>query len=65
MGHDWFHNGAFRMPSFEDALKQSTGKADAGAGIPRGRGDDYGAYLAEGSAGDFARKAHPTGRWAQ
>ena len=34
----------------------STGKADAGAAIPRGSGDDYTAYLEAGSAGDFARK---------
>ena len=56
MGDDWFHNGAFRVSSFDYALEQSTGKADAGAGIPRGAGDDYTAYLAAGSAGDFARK---------
>ncbi|RVU06339.1 CocE/NonD family hydrolase [Novosphingobium umbonatum] len=56
MGDDWFHYGAFRQNSFDYALGQSTGKADAGADIPRGAGDDYTAYLEAGSAGDFARK---------
>ncbi|MEQ7873500.1 CocE/NonD family hydrolase [Sphingomonas sp. ASV193] len=56
MGDDDFHNGAFRVPSFDYFLEMSTGKADAGAGIARGQGDDYTAYLEAGSAGDFARK---------
>jgi len=56
MGDDWFHNGAFRVSSLDYALGQSTGKADAGAAIPRGGSDDYAAYLAAGSAGDYARK---------
>lgn len=56
MGDDWFHNGAFRMNSFDFALRQSTGKADAGAAIPHGPGDDYTRYLAAGSAGAYAEK---------
>jgi putative CocE/NonD family hydrolase len=56
IGDDDFHNGAFRMPSFDYFLEMSTGKGDAGAKIPRGAGDDYTAYLEAGSAGDFARK---------
>ncbi|HET7577355.1 MAG TPA: CocE/NonD family hydrolase [Sphingomicrobium sp.] len=56
MGDDDFHNGAFRVPGFDYFLEMSTGKADAGAKIPRGQGDDYTAYLEAGSAGDFARK---------
>ncbi len=56
MGDDDFHNGAFRVPGFDYFLQMSTGKADAGAKIPRGQGDDYTAYLEAGSAGDFARK---------
>jgi putative CocE/NonD family hydrolase len=56
MGDDDFHNGAFRVPGFDYFLQMSTGKADAGATIPRGQGDDYTAYLEAGSAGDFARK---------
>ena len=56
MGDDWFHNGAFRVSSFDYGVGQSTGKADAGARIARGAGDDYTAYLAAGSMGDFARK---------
>jgi putative CocE/NonD family hydrolase len=58
MGDDDFHNGAFRVPSFDYFLEMSTGKADAGASIPRGQGDDYTVYLEAGSAGDFARKWH-------
>jgi len=56
MGDDDFHNGAFRVPSFDYFLEMSTGKADAGAKIARGQGDDYTTYLEAGSAGDFARK---------
>ena len=55
MGDDDFHNGAFRVPSFDYFLEMSTGKADAGAKIARGQGDDYTTYLEAGSAGDFAR----------
>src|SRR6185369_12355494 len=28
IGDDWFHNGAFRQPSFDYAVDQSTGKAE-------------------------------------
>jgi putative CocE/NonD family hydrolase len=56
MGDDDFHNGAFRVPSFDYFLEMSTGKADAGAKIARGEGDDYTTYLESGSAGDFARR---------
>ena len=55
-GDDDFHNGAFRVPSYDYFLAMSTGKADAGAAIARGQGDDYTAYLESGSAGDFSRK---------
>src|SRR3954454_69493 len=56
-GDDDFHNGAFRVPSFDYFLSMSTGKGDDGnAAIARGQGDDYTAYLEAGSAGDFARK---------
>ena len=58
MGDDDFHNGAFRLPSFDYFLAMSTGKGDAGVAIPRGGGDDYTAYLEAGSAGDFARLWH-------
>ncbi len=56
IGDDDLHNGAFRVPSFDYFLDMSTGKADAGAKIARGEGDDYDVYLQAGSAGDFARK---------
>ena len=57
IGDDDFHNGAFRVPSFDYFLSMSTGKGDdSNAAIARGKGDDYTAYLETGSAGDFARK---------
>jgi hypothetical protein len=57
IGDDDFHNGAFRVPSFDYFLSMSTGKGDSSnAAIARGQGDDYTAYLESGSAGDFARK---------
>jgi len=56
VGDDDFHNGAFRVPSFDYFLVMSTGKADSGVSIARGQGDDYDAYLEAGSAGDFARR---------
>jgi putative CocE/NonD family hydrolase len=55
-GDDWFHNGAFRTGSLGFALGQSTGKADAGARIPVGPGDDYTNFLEAGSMADYARK---------
>jgi putative CocE/NonD family hydrolase len=56
MGDDWFHNGAFRNPSIDYAVEQSTGKAEAGSGPPVGVGDDYSRYLEAGSTGDYIRK---------
>ncbi|MFL6736282.1 MAG: CocE/NonD family hydrolase [Sphingomonas sp.] len=56
MGDDWFHNGAFRVGGFDFAVSQSTGKAEAGASIPVGTGDDYTRYLEAGSMADYARK---------
>ena len=56
MGDDWFHNGAYRVGGFDFAVSQSTGKADAGASIPAGTGDDYTRYLEAGSMADYARK---------
>ncbi|MEH3035741.1 MAG: CocE/NonD family hydrolase [Sphingomonas adhaesiva] len=52
IGDDWFHNGAFRTFGFDYDLEQTVGK---GAGeVPKGTGDDYAAYLAAGSAYDYA-----------
>jgi putative CocE/NonD family hydrolase len=53
IGDDWFHNGAFRQPNFGYVLGQTAKKG--GGAVPFGSGDEYDAYLAEGSAGDFAR----------
>jgi putative CocE/NonD family hydrolase len=58
MGDDWFHNGAYRTGGFDFGLSQSTGKADAGASVHRGTGDDYSFYLEAGSMADFARTYH-------
>ncbi|WP_188657190.1 CocE/NonD family hydrolase [Sphingomonas metalli] len=53
MGDDWFHNGAFRTFGFDYDLSQTV---DKGSGaVPKGTGDDYAAYLAAGSAYDYAR----------
>src|SRR3954469_20430754 len=42
MGDDDFHNGAFRVPSFDYFLSMSAGKGDdSSAAIARGQGDDY------------------------
>jgi len=56
MGDDWFHNGAYRTGGFDFGLAQSTGKADAGASVPVGTGDDYTRYLEAGSMADYARQ---------
>jgi putative CocE/NonD family hydrolase len=53
-GDDWFHNGAFRQPSFDYVMEQTAKEGDGPA--PYGSGDDYDAYLSAGSAGDFARR---------
>src|SRR5580700_5841606 len=56
IGDDWFHNGAFRNPTMEYVVLQSTDKAQ-GESVPAvGAGDDYERFLAAGSSGDFARK---------
>jgi putative CocE/NonD family hydrolase len=56
IGDDDFHNGAFRVSTFDYIVEQSTGKAESEAKIPVGVGDDYTRYLQAGSAGDFARR---------
>jgi putative CocE/NonD family hydrolase len=55
MGDDWFHNGAFRTGSLDFAVSQSTGKAESGASVAVGTGDDYTRYLEAGSMADYAR----------
>jgi putative CocE/NonD family hydrolase len=56
MGDDWFHYGAFRTGSLDYAVGQSTDKANAGAKLAEGAGDDYTRYLEAGSIGDYAQK---------
>ncbi|HYZ48330.1 MAG TPA: CocE/NonD family hydrolase, partial [Sphingomonas sp.] len=53
MGDDWFHNGAFRMPSFDYFTGQMAKENDGQ--VPYGLGDDYEIFLNAGSAGDYAR----------
>ncbi|WP_405053579.1 CocE/NonD family hydrolase [Sphingobium sp. WCS2017Hpa-17] len=53
MGDDWFHNGAFRTFGFDYDLGQTVKKG--GGAVPKGTGDEYEAYLAAGSAADYAR----------
>ena len=54
-GDDWFHNGAFRQPSWDYHAGQTEAKSE-GQPIATGIYDDYDAYLRAGSSGDFARK---------
>jgi uncharacterized protein len=55
IGDDSFHNGAFRNPTMDYVVEQSTGKAEGGPRLAVGAGDDYTRYLEAGSAGDYAR----------
>ena len=55
IGDDWFHNGAFRQIGFDYFPAQSGQKGD-GDNVAMGAVDYYAAYLAAGSAGDYARK---------
>src|SRR5882762_7037129 len=55
MGDDWFHNGAFRQPSFDYVTSMTTNAGDNDA-VASGTGDDYVTFLKAGSAGDYARR---------
>jgi uncharacterized protein len=55
IGDDDFHNGAFRNPTLNYVVEQSTAKA-AGSLPAVGAGDDYTRYLEAGSSGDYARQ---------
>jgi putative CocE/NonD family hydrolase len=54
MGDDWFHYGAFRQPSIDYFVEQTTNRG-AGVEVPHAGRDDYSNYLEAGSAEDFAR----------
>ena len=56
IGDDDFHNGAFRVGTFDYIVELSTGKGDDDAKIPGGVGDDYTRYLNAGSIGDYVRR---------
>src|ERR1700733_14117385 len=53
-GDDWFHNGAYRNVNLDYIWGQTAQKGE-GEGLPRSGHDDYAAYLAAGSTGDYAR----------
>jgi putative CocE/NonD family hydrolase len=55
IGDDAFHNGAFRNPTMDYVVEQSTAKAEGGR-LAVGVGDDYTRYLEAGSTGDYARQ---------
>lgn len=54
-GDDWFHNGAFRVPSLSYVARQ-TGARGRSDGLATGYYDDYDSVLQAGSTGDYARK---------
>ncbi len=54
-GDDWFHNGAFRMPSLDYVAGQTTVKG-RGEGLANGIYDDYDSMLRAGSAAGYARR---------
>ena len=56
IGDDSFHNGAFRNPTMDYVVEQSTAKAEGGWVPHVGVGDDYTRYLEAGSSGDYARR---------
>jgi putative CocE/NonD family hydrolase len=55
IGDDSFHNGAFRNPTLDYVVEQSTSKAEGGR-LAVGAGDDYTRYLEAGSTGEYARQ---------
>src|SRR5580693_707784 len=56
MGDDWFHYGAFRLPSLDYILEQEKVRG-GGSSIARTDLDDYTWWLKGGSGGDIARAA--------
>jgi uncharacterized protein len=56
IGDDWFHNGAFRNPSMNFVVVESTDKGESASAPAVGLGDDYLRYLQAGSSGDYARQ---------
>jgi putative CocE/NonD family hydrolase len=56
IGDDDFHNGAFRIPTMDYVVEQSTAKAEGSVRVAAGAGDDYTRYLEAGSVGDYARQ---------
>ncbi len=54
MGDDWFHYGAFRQPSIDYILGQTSARSE-GAKVPHEGKDDYTNLLRGGSAGAFAK----------
>jgi len=54
-GDDWFHNGAFRMPSLDFVASQTTVKG-RGEALSSGIYDDYDSVLRSGSAFGYAQR---------
>ncbi|WP_338760786.1 CocE/NonD family hydrolase [Massilia sp. METH4] len=54
-GDDWFHNGAFRMPTLAYIASQTTVRG-RGEALPTGVYDDYEGVLRGGSAAGYARQ---------
>ena len=53
MGDDWFHYGAFRLPSIDYIVEQTSKRGEGVAAAHEAR-DDYTSYLQAGSADAFA-----------
>src|SRR5262249_1352293 len=53
-GDDWFHNGAFRQINLDYFTGQTSAKGE-GKRVARSGADDYEAFRAAGSTGDYAR----------
>ena len=55
IGDDWFHNGAFRLPSLAYLLEKATTTKNTAKWFTS-HYDDYDVYLRGGSAGEIARE---------
>jgi len=54
-GDDWFHNGAFRLPTLDYIASQTTARG-RGEPLPTGVYDDYEGALREGSVASYAHR---------
>ena len=56
IGDDDFHYGAFRNPTMDYVVEQSTAKGEKDNKVAFGSGDDYTRYLEAGSTADYAHE---------